>query len=109
MTTTTPIILGQSKPVATVDTNLFTVGYNNQAQFNLFVCNQSSSSDTITVALVPNGNLESSTSYIFYNNTVAGNFTFIANGIYLNSGDQIRVLSTNGTTSFTATGLLVQN
>jgi hypothetical protein len=109
MTTTTPSILGQSKPVANTDTNLFTVSYGNQAQFNIFVCNQSGTQDQITISLVPNGDLESSTSYIFSGTQIAGNFTFTASGIYLNSGDQVRVISVHGTTSFTATGLLVSN
>lgn len=109
MTTTTPGILGQLKPTANTDTNLFTVAYSNQAQFNIFICNQSGSQDQISVALVPSGSSETSISYILYNTPIDGNYAFTLGGLSLNSGDQVRVLSTYGTTSFTASGLTISS
>lgn len=107
MTTTTPSILGQNMPAAGIDTNLFTVTNGTQVQFNIFLCNQSSTQDAFTIALVPNSGTETSATYISFNTPIIGNAVFSIGGLYLNSGDQVRVLSTDGNISFTATGLIV--
>ena len=107
MTTTTPRILGQNMPAAGVDTNLFTVATGTQAQFNIFLCNQAGSQDQFTIALVPFTGTETSATYIAYNTPLTANGIFSVGGLYLNSGDQVRILSVNGTISFTATGLSI--
>ena len=112
MTTTTPSILGQSFPDMGVDTTLFTVASGQQVQFSLFVCNQNPDMDYFTIALVKSGgqtNPELPSTYIAYATPLIGNGVFSASGLYLNSGDQVRVMSANGGCSFTATGLLLQN
>jgi hypothetical protein len=105
MSYTVPKILGQNKPDAGVDTNLFTVASNHQVQFSLFACNQSAVIDRFTIALIPNGGTETNATYIAYNTPLIGNGMFSAAGLYLNSGDQVKVSSVNGSFSFTATGI----
>ena len=105
MTQTTPKILGQKKPDPSVETNLFTVTLTHQCQLSIFACNQSSSFDQINIALVPFGQTETAVSYIAYQTTLFGNGVFSFSGLFLNSGDSVVVFSTNGTTSFTATGM----
>jgi hypothetical protein len=107
MTTTTPSILGQNMPSAGINTNLFTVANGSQVQFNLFVCNQSTSQDQFTIALVPNTGIETAATYIAFNTPIISNGIFTIGGLYLNSGDQIKILSTHGNLSFTATGLII--
>jgi hypothetical protein len=102
---TTPRLLGQNKPDALVNTNLFTVTTGNQVQFSLFVCNQDSEIDRFTVALIPAGEPETLNTYIAYRTPLIGNGVFAASGLYLNSGDQVVVESENGYISFTATGI----
>ena len=101
----TPKIFGQAKPPASVDTTLFIVASNTQAQFTIYVCNQTPDMDTINIGLVPFGQNESSASYIAYQTAIIGNSVLSFSGLFLNSGDQVAVFSTNGTTSFVATGL----
>jgi hypothetical protein len=102
----TPSILGQNFPDAGVDTNLFTVSVANQAQFSVFLANHEMEIDRITIALIPNGGSETSANYIAYNTPVIGNAVMAFSGLFLNSGDRVQILSENGTTSFTATGVL---
>jgi hypothetical protein len=109
MTTTVPGILGQNKPSAGVDTNLFTVATGTQVQFNMFVCNQAVSQDQFTIALVPSMGIETSATYIAYNTPITANGLVSLGGLFLNSGDQVRILSVGGNTSFTATGLVITN
>lgn len=105
MANTTPRLLGQNKPDASVNTNLFTVTSGNQVQFSLFVCNQGSTIDQFTVALIPAGEPETVNTYIAYKTPLIGHGVFAASGLYLNSGDQVIVESLNGEVSFTATGI----
>lgn len=107
MTTTAPGILGQNKPSAGVDTNLFTVATGTQVQFNMFICNQAVSQDQFTIALVPSTGIENSSTYIAYNTPVIANGLVSLGGLFLNSGDRVQVLSQNGNISFTATGLVI--
>jgi len=107
MTTTTPRILGQNMPAAGVDTNLFTVANGTQVQFNLFLCNQAGFQDMFTVALVPFTGIETPATFVAYNTPIVANGIFSMGGLYLNSGDQVRVSSLNGYVSFTATGLSI--
>ena len=109
MTTTAPGILGQNKPSAGVDTNLFTVATGTQVQFNMFVCNQNNTQDQFTISLIPYTGIENSSTYIAYNTPVIANGIVSIGGLFLNSGDQVRVSSVGGNTSFTATGLVITN
>ena len=107
MSNTVPRILGQNKPDPQVDTTLFTVTNTHQAQFSVFVANQSDQIDSFSIALVPNGQTEQAASFIAYNTAILGNGVLAFSGLFMNSGDRAQVRSTNGTCSFTATGIEV--
>jgi hypothetical protein len=109
MTTTTPKIFGQAKPVMMIPTNLVTVGNTNQAQINIFVCNQNPAIDYFSIELLPNGDSDDPSRYIAYNTPILGNGVFAMSGISLNSGDSIVVQTVNGGCSITATGVQINN
>ena len=106
----TPQILGQSLPTAGVDTTLATLPLNGTGQISVYICNQSSAIDTFSVALVPNGQvsppIDQLYNYIAFNTPILGNSVFAYSSLYLNSGDRLQVISTNGSCSFTATGII---
>lgn len=105
MATSTPRIFGQSKPIGTVSTILYTVPVNRQAQVTLFISNQSGSADNFQVALVQAGQTLGTARYIAYDTPLIGNGVFALTGIGLNSQDTIHVRSQLGNLSFTATGV----
>jgi hypothetical protein len=100
-------ILGQNFPDASVDTNLFTVSAGYQAQFSVFLANHAPEIDRITIALMPRGETEpQDANYIAYNTPVIGNAVMAFSGLFLNSDNRVQIRSANGTTSFTATGII---
>ena len=101
-----PSIIGQNYPDAGIDTNLFTVADGEQAQFSIFIANHVAVPDRINVALIPMGGTETTASYIASNTQVIGNSVLAFSGLFLNSGDMVQISSRNGTTSFTATGII---
>jgi hypothetical protein len=104
--TQSPRIFHQQYPLADVDTNLMTVDISHSAQLSVFIANHSTSEDTISVALVPYSEPNTTPpNYIAYQTRIAGNGVLAFSGLFLASQDQIRVTSGNGTTSFTATGI----
>jgi len=109
MTTTTPQIFGQALPVALVQTNLLTVPNGEQAQINMFVCNQSSSYDYFSIELIPSGDNPDPARFVAFNTPVLPNGVFSMAGISLNSGDAVVVSTTQGNCSFTATGMGITN
>jgi hypothetical protein len=98
-------LLGQSKPAATTPTDLYTVPASTQANLNLFVANQEQAGDTIRVSLALAGLALESKQYIVYDVSIAANSVYKITGISLAATDKLRVYSTNGTCSFTATGV----
>lgn len=101
----TPIIFGQNKPIASQDTNLFTVTSSHQAQFSIFVANQGTAVDYFTIALVPNGQSLQTKNYIAFSTPIPGNGVVSYGSISMGAGDQVRISSSLGQCSFTATGL----
>jgi hypothetical protein len=100
-----PKILGQNKPTAMIDTNLFTVATGHQAQVSIFVANQGDDYDRFTIALVPSGQSEQPENYLAYNTPLVANGVLAFSGIYLNSEDRVQVSTLLGQCSFTATGV----
>jgi len=62
--------------------------------------------DTVGVALVPNGQSLSDASYICRNTTVEASYTVYLQQIYLGDQDRIYVVSQNGTSNFVFTGTI---
>jgi hypothetical protein len=105
MTTTTPKIFGQVKPVALINTTLLTIAPTATAQLNIFVANQSDSIDRFSIEIIPNGDSPDASRYVAYNTPVIGNGVFAMAGIGLSGGDTVQVLTANGNCSITGTGL----
>ena len=97
-------ILGQSKPGAGVSTVLYTVPGGKEANVNIFAANEGVN-DTIRISLAQAGAVLDPKQYIAYDMNINANGTLNFTGISLAATDVIRVLSTNGTTAFIATGI----
>jgi hypothetical protein len=102
----TPTIIGQNKPDAGVLTTLLSLAASEQAQFSVFVCNQGSEVDEITISLLRATQAETDATYIAYDTPMIGNSVLAFAGLFLNSGDQVKIISKNGTSSFNATGMI---
>jgi len=83
-----------------------TVENDHSANMSVFIANHSATEDTISVAMVPYEEANTTPpNYIAYQTRLMGNGVLAFSGLYLASQDQIRVASGNGTSSFTATGV----
>lgn len=96
-------ILGQSKPSAITNTTLYTVPAATQANVNLFIANQGSGEDQVRVAISTAG--PAAADYILYDQSVAAYSSLQITGIALAATNFITIYSTNGNTSFVATGI----
>lgn len=100
-------ILGQTAPSAATETLNYTVPTSTSVLIrSINIANTSSTADTFSVALVPTaGSAATSTNYIAYSLAIAGNTTVtIKSGYTLQAGAGIRVVSTNGTSTFSSFG-----
>ena len=104
---TTPKILGQSAPLATTLTALYTVpGATNATVSSVTVCNTSATPTTFRISVAPAGAGDALSQYLFYDVTIPGNDSFIATvGLTLEATDVIRVYATLATLSFSAFGI----
>jgi len=83
-----------------------TVDVGHSAQMSVFIANQDANEDAISVALVPYDQANTiPPNYIAYQTRLMGYGVLAFSGLYMASGDQVRVTSVNGTTSFTASGI----
>lgn len=103
---TTYKVLGQSAPAAATPTSLYTVPSATETVISTInVVNVNAASDTIRIAVRPDGASLSAQHYIIYELSLTGYTTFTyTGGITLNATDVITVYSTNGHSSFTAFG-----
>jgi hypothetical protein len=99
-------ILGtQTKPAATTLTTLLTGGSNGTIVASFVACNVAGTNDSIRVALTPSGGTTSNQHYVYYDFVVPANSTIQETpGWTLATGETLKVYSTNGNVSFTATG-----
>lgn len=104
----TPCILGQAYPDAGDDINLFIVPPTDQVQCTIFIANQSDDIERVTIALIPYGSVTGPYNYIALNTPLSPHACIAFAGIFLNSGDVVRVRSETGQASFSATGMLMQ-
>ena len=109
MTTTSPKIFGQAKPVQLIPTQLCTIASSAGAQISIFVCNQDPTQDQFSIELVPSGDSPDPSRYISYQTPILGNGVFAVAGVSLSAGDSITVQTINGNCSFTATGFELIN
>ena len=99
-------VLGQSNPVATTNTDLYTVPVGNSTVAStLTVCNLSSIVANFRIAVRPGGAAISNQHYINYDTQVPGNDTIaLTIGMTLSSSDVVTVYSNSAAVSFNLYG-----
>jgi hypothetical protein len=97
-------ILSEVKPAATDNVVVYSVPPGEHVTGTVFCLNQDDAPDFVDVALVSNGNVLSSNSYVCYETIAYHGQSIYLQEIYLSSQDNIVVRSANGSTSFTFTG-----
>lgn len=99
-------VLGQVAPSATVQTALYTCGATSAVVSSLFICNTDpSNADTFTIRISVANAADNIKQVLFYNSPIpAATMLNIVAGITLANTDVIKVVSTNGTCSFSAFG-----
>lgn len=99
-------ILGQSSPLATTETDLYTVpSLTSTVCSSISICNRGGTQTTFRVAVCQGGGATTNKDYLYYDVILAGNDTFIATiGITLATTDKIKVYSGNASLSFQAYG-----
>jgi hypothetical protein len=107
--TDTILVLGQSMPTANTLTTLYTVPAATSATISsITICNHSSTPDTFNLSIAPGGASDTPSQYIYYELYLDGNDTFIATvGFTMATTDVVRVLSLNGTSSFSLFGVQI--
>ena len=104
---TTYKVLGQSNPLATTETILYTVPSTTQSIVSsVAVCNQSATSATFRIAVRPSADATTTEKhYLVYGTTVGANDTIVLTmGITLSAGDKVLVYASTGNISFAAYG-----
>ena len=107
MATTTPMVLGQSKPAATTLTACYTVPALTTAVVStITVANQSATATAFRISIAINGAADTPAQYLYYDVAISGNDTFATTiGISLGAGDVVRVYNTLATLSFNVFGV----
>lgn len=104
--TTTLKVLGQSNPLATTLTTLYTVpALTSTVCSSITVCNRSATATSFRISVAPAGAADDASQYLYFDVTIAGNDTFIATiGITLATTDVVRVYATLATLTFSLFG-----
>lgn len=102
-------VLAQNAPSATTLTDLYTVPASTTTTVSsLVICNRSATATTFRISVAPAGAADATTHYIFYDQQLDGNSSFIATiGITLATTDKIRIYAAAATLTFTAFGVEV--
>ena len=100
------LILGQSSPAITTNTDLYTVPANTQAiGSTLVICNQNASSVSVRVAARKSGAALATQHYLLYGSVVPANdMITLTVGMALNATDIITVYANSTGVSFTLFG-----
>jgi hypothetical protein len=95
-------ILGQSSPIATTETTLYTVpAATSTISSSISICNRGATQTTFRVSISQGGGVTANKDYLYYDVTLAGNDTFIATiGVTLAATDVVRIYSGNASLSF---------
>lgn len=103
---TTLKVLGQSNPLATTLTDLYTVpALTSTVCSSIFVCNRSAVATSFRIAIRPNGVAISNEHYLYYDLPIPANDTFTATvGLTLGNTDVVSVYATDATLSFNLFG-----
>lgn len=105
MTAPTFGILGQSKPPATVLTNIYTVPLARRASIKVIAANQGAAADSFRVAHALAGAADATKQYLVFDVAVDVAASKGTDRITMNAGDILRVRSANGDISFNINGI----
>jgi hypothetical protein len=99
-------VLGQSAPLATTETNVYTVPSATEAVIStMIVCNRGATQATYRIAFRPDGAAIANTHYIAYDAIVpAYDSIALTFGITLGSTDVVTVYASNANTTFSIFG-----
>ena len=99
---TTYKVLGQSAPLATTNTDVYTVPAATEAVISsITVCNRTASPVTYRVAIRPDGDVLADEHYLAYDVTVNGSDTTIMTiGLTINAADVVTVYASAADLSF---------
>ena len=102
-------VLGQSNPSATTLTAAYTVPAATMTSVSsIVVANRSATATSFRISVAPAGAVDALQHYLFYDQAIDGNSTFIATiGITLATTDVVRVYATLATLSFNVFGVEV--
>jgi hypothetical protein len=98
--------LGQSNPVATTETALYTVpAATSTIASSVIVCNRSTVLSTFRISIAIGGAATTNKDYIYFDLPIGANDTFIATiGVTLAATDVVRVYASNTNLSFSLYG-----
>lgn len=96
-------ILGQSAPAATTNTTVYTVPVGKVGTFNISVCNTSSGTIAVRVALASTGTPAAS-EYIEYDTIIAPSAVLERGGLVANAGENVVVFASASGLSVTVYG-----
>jgi len=99
-------VLGQSAPVATTDTNIYTVPAETQTVIStITICNRAATGGTYRIAVRPDGATLANDHYIVYDAACAPNDTVAFTiGITINAADVITVYASSANFTFNVYG-----
>jgi len=97
-------VLGQAAPAAGVLTDIYTVPAARRAAIRVIVANRGSD-DSFRVAVSPLGAAIANAHYVAYGQAILANDSVSSAPFEVGGTDVVRVYSTNGTISFTVSGL----
>ena len=100
-------ILGQSNPLATTLTDIYTVPASTSTTVSsITVSNNSATATTFRISVAVAGAADDPKQYLYYDVSINGNDTFVATiGITLAATDKIRIYATLATLSFNVFGV----
>jgi len=103
---TTLKTLGQVAPIATTETDLYTVPSSTTAVVSsVVVCNRAATASTFRISVAVGGGATANKDYLFYDVIVGGNDTFVATmGITLATTDKVKVYASTANLSFNLFG-----
>lgn len=101
-------MLGQSAPAATTLTAAYTVPSAKHGSARVLIANRGAA-DTFRIAVSPNGASIADAHYIAYDEAIGANESRASVPFTFGDTDVVRVYSTNGTCSFSVTGIEEDN
>jgi hypothetical protein len=103
---TTYKVLAQSAPLATTNTDVYTVGATKQTIIStVTICNRSASAATYRIAVRPDGDTLANEHYLAYDTTVPANDTIaLTLGITCDASDVVTVYASTADLTFSLFG-----